>query len=195
MKAIAIILTVTACLMAPIAAQNAHAQLELTLGAGLNSPTGEYGDQMKVGYAVITGVGYRLMPYLAVGAEFDLYGNSGSDEVLAGFAPGTELTSTIQQYAGVAKLLVPVGNHHVFAKGLVGSYHGKAKASGPTGSGEASNSNVGYGLGTGFLIQGERSSSFFLEVMYHHIPFEGGSADVNFFSFNAGAVFAISLSD
>jgi hypothetical protein len=194
MKAIATVLVATALVILPMAVQNANAQLEVTLGGGLNSPMGDYGDEANAGYAFMTGVAYRLAPFLAVGAEIGLYGNSASDDVLAGFTPGTELSTRIVQYAGMAKVLIPVGRHNLFAKGLLGSYDGTAKLTSPVfGEASISNSELGYGIGGGFLIRGERSSSFFLDVTYHHIAFDGSTIDTNFMTYSVGAVFGINL--
>jgi hypothetical protein len=195
MKSITTLLAAAAILVAPVAAQNAHGQVELTLGGGMNSPLGEYGDQVNAGYAVTAGIGYRFMPLIVVGAEVSLYGNKGSDELLAPLGPTYEMSSRIQQYAGMAKLLLPVGNHNVFAKGLVGSYRASATVSGPLGEASASNSEVGYGLGGGLLINGSRNSSLYLDVTYHHIAYDGSDIDTNFLTFSAGGVFRFSLFD
>ncbi len=180
MKAITTIFVAAALVITPMAVQNAHAQLEFSLGGGLNSPMGDWGDQVNAGYAFMTGVGYRLAPFLVVGAEVGLYGNSASDDLLVGFSPGTEMKTRLEQYAGMAKVLVPVGQHNLFAKGLLGTYRGTAKVTSPLGNAEVSNSDMGYGIGGGFLIRGERGSSFFLDVTYHNIAFDGGNADTNF---------------
>ena len=190
MKAIATLLTVAALIVAPVAVQNAHAQFEFTLGGGLNSPMGEYGDQVDLGYAFMTGVGYQLTPFLVVGAEVSLYGNSASDELLSGFSPGTEMSTRIAQYAGMAKVLVPFGNHNVFAKGLLGSYRGSAKLTGPLGQAEVKTSDLGYGIGGGLLIGGESNSKFFLDATYHRISYDGSTEDTDFVTYTAGAIFS-----
>jgi hypothetical protein len=171
MKSLITILAAAVLLAAPMAVQNAHAQVEFTLGAGLNTPLGEYGDEVKAGYAIITGVGYRLMPYVAIGADVSFYGNSATDDVLEGYGDGWELKSSIQQYSGVLKLLLPVRQHNVYAKGVVGNYRASVKVSSPIGDQKVSITELGYGLGGGLLINGDRNSSLFLDVTYHHIAF------------------------
>jgi hypothetical protein len=176
-----------------MAAHDAYGQLELTLGAGANTPMGDYGDQMKTGYAVVTGLGIRVMPLLVVGAELSFYGNSATDEALAGLGGEAEVSGRIQQYAGMAKLLLPVGNHNVFAKGVVGNYRATAKVSSSIGEASASNSALGYGLGGGLLINGARNSAFFLDVTYHRVSYDGSDIDTTFFTFSAGAVIRVNL--
>jgi hypothetical protein len=193
MKSLLTILAAAAVLAMPLAVHNAHAQVEFTLGAGLNKPLGDYGDEVKAGYAIITGVGYRLMPYVTLGAEISFYGNSATDEVLDGYGDGWELKSSIQQYTGVLKLLLPVRQHNVYAKGVVGNYRGSVTVSSPAGELEANLTDLGYGLGGGLLINGDRSSSLFLDVTYHHIVFEDSTVDTNFLTFSAGGVFAFNL--
>jgi len=191
MKAIAIVLVAAAITVAPMAVQNAHAQFELTVGGGVNSPLGEFADQADLGYAVMTGAGYRLTPFLVLGAEISLYGNSGSDELLSGLSPGTEVSTRIMQYAGMAKVLIPFGSHNLFAKGLIGNYRASAKVTGPLGVAEGKNSETGYGLGGGLLIGGAGRSSFFLDMTYHTIAFDGATENTNFVTYTAGAVFTL----
>lgn len=195
MKSSLTILAAVVFLAAPMAVQNAHGQVEFTLGAGLNTPLGDYADEVKAGYAIITGIGYRLMPYVTLGAEVNFYGNSATDEVLEGYGDGWELKSSIQQYTGSIKALLPIRNHNLYAKGVVGNYHASAKVSSPLGDAEANFSEFGYGLGGGLLINGDRGSSLFLDVTYHHIAFEDATSDTNFLTISAGGVFGFNLFD
>jgi hypothetical protein len=193
MKSLFTILAAAVLLAAPLAVQNAYGQVEFTLGAGLNLPSGDYSDEVKAGYAIITGVGYRVMPYVTVGAEISFYGNSATDETLEGYGDGWELKSSIHQYSGVLKVLLPVRQHNVYAKGVVGNYRGSLKVSSPIDNAELSKTDLGYGLGGGLMINGDRSSSLFLDVTYHSIAFDGADANTNFFTFSAGGVFAFNL--
>jgi hypothetical protein len=43
------------------------------------------------------------------------------------------------------------------------------------------------------LINGENNSSFFLDVTYHHVSFDGADSATEFVTFSAGAVWAFSL--
>lgn len=192
MKAFAVVLAVTALVAAPIGVQNAHAEFEMTLGAGVNSPMGDYGDQAKTGYAITTGIGYRFMPFIVVGAEANFYGNGASDDVLDALGSGYDMKSTIQQYSGVVKVLVPVSDHNVYLKGGVGNYRGSAKFESPSGDLEINMSDFGYGLGGGFLINGARNSAFYLEATYHSVAFDEGEGDTNFIAYHAGAIFRFS---
>jgi hypothetical protein len=157
MKSVATVLVAAVVFVTPMAVQDANGQVEFTLGGGLNSPMGDYGDQANVGYAITTGIGYRLARFLSVGVEIGFYGNSASDAVLAGLAPGTEMTSRIEQYAGTAKWFIPAGNHNLFLKGVFGSYRGTAKVTSPLGEFNLSNTDPGYGLGGGLLINGKKT--------------------------------------
>jgi len=195
MKSIATSVAVAALVIVPLSADNAQGQAELTLGGGMNSPLGEYGDQVNAGYAFTAGIGYRFMPLIVVGAEVSLYGNKATDEFLSAIGPGVEMSTHIQQYAGMAKLLIPVGKHNVFAKGLVGSYRASATVQSSLGEASASNSDLGYGLGGGLLVNGSGNSAMFLDVTYHHIRYDGSDIDTNFLTFSAGGVFRFNLFD
>lgn len=181
-------------LVAPSAVQDANAQIELTLGGGVNAPQGEFGDQFSTGYTFTAGLGYRVVPLAVIGGEVSYSGNSAPDEVTQAVGPGYELTSNILQYAMIAKLIVPVGDHSVFAKGSFGYYRATAKASGPLGSGSITVSDPGYGVGAGFLFNGGSSTAFFADVTYNHVNFDG-NADTNFFTITAGAVFRFNFSE
>jgi hypothetical protein len=193
MKAIATLLAAAALVVAPMAAHNAQAQVQVTLGAGLNTPLGEYADQSNAGYAIITGIGYRVMPMLVLGGEFSFYGNNASDQALEGYGDGWEMKSSLQQYAGLVKLLLPVRSHNVYAKGLVGSYHGTAKIISPDDEAKLSMSELGYGIGGGLQINGDRSSSLFLDVTYHTVSFDESETNTNFITYSAGAVISFDL--
>jgi len=193
MKAIATLLAAAALVVVPMAAQNAQAQVQITLGAGVNTPLGEFKDQTNAGYAIITGIGYRVMPMLVLGGEFSFYGNNASDAAMEGYGDGWEMKSSLQQYAGLVKLLLPVRNHNVYAKGLVGSYRGTAKIISPDDEAKLSMSELGYGIGGGLQINGDRGSSLFLDVTYHTVSFDETEGATNFLTYSAGAVITLNL--
>jgi hypothetical protein len=193
MKILATVVAMVVLIVAPMGAQNAHSQVEITLGGGVNSPLGDYSDQAKTGWAFTTGIGYRLTPFLALGAEVSFYGNKGSDELSQSLGVGYDVSSSIQQYAAMAKVLLPAGANNVYGKGVFGSYRGIAKVSGPLGDGEAENTDPGYGIGGGFVFNGEGISSFYVELMYHRVNYDGTDVATSFMSYNAGAVFNFNL--
>ena len=193
MKSVIMLVAAAALLVSPVAVQNANAQLELTLGAGLNTPLGEYGDQANLGYSLTTGLGYRVMHLLSLGAELNYNGNKASDEVMATVDPDFDMSSSILQYAAVAKLMMPMGNHNVFAKGSVGSYRAAAKVTGPGYEAKFSTTELGYGLGAGFLINTDKNSSFFVDVTWHHIAYSDASFSTNYFTYNLGAQITFDL--
>jgi hypothetical protein len=175
----------------PVAVQNANAQIELSFGAGMNSPLGDYGDQANKGYALNAGLGYRILPLAVLGVEASYNGNKASDEVLEGLGDGYEMSSSILQYSALAKLVLPVGDHSVFAKGSVGFYRASAKVSGPLGDGSFNTTEPGYGIGGGFIINGSKSSSFFADATYHRVAFDDG--DTNYITIMAGALIKFDL--
>jgi hypothetical protein len=193
MKPLMALVASVTLLAAPLAVQDASAQIELNLGGGVNAPTGEYGDQFNTGYALTAGLGYRVVPLAVIGAEVSYSGNHAPDEVTEAVGPGYELTSNILQYGLVAKLVLPVGSQNVYAKGSVGNYRATAKASGPLGEGSITVTDPGYSIGGGFLINGNKMSAFFADVTYHHVNFDG-DADTNFFTITAGALIRFDLS-
>jgi len=191
MKAIAALAAVIALVAVPVAVQNAHAQVELSLGGGVNSPLGDFGDQVNTGYMITAGIGYRFMPLIAIGGEFSFNGNKATDELLSSLGPEYEASTHILQYAGMLKLLLPVANHNVFVKGLMGSYDASIKVSGPLGEASVSDSKLGYGIGGGLVINGASGTSLFLDTTYHHIPFDDGAT--NFLTISAGGIFHFNL--
>jgi hypothetical protein len=186
---------VATAMVAFTAVPNANAQIELIFGGGLSSPMGEYGDQTNTGWAFTTGLGFQVAPVLVVGAELGFFGNSGSDDLLAGFSPGTEMKTTIHQYAGFARLMLPAGKHNVFAKGVVGSYRGVVKVKSPLGDAEAENTDPGFGIGGGILINGAHNTAFVLDAMYHRVSYDGAPEPTSLMTFSVGGIFRFSLSD
>jgi len=182
-----------ALVLASVSVQNANAQLEISGGAGLNSPLGEYGDQAELGYSLAGGLGYRVIPWLSVGFELGYNGNKAPDEFTQAVGPDIEMSTSIFSYSGVAKLIYPVGRHGVFAKGSIGNYRGSAKVTTPLGEVSVNNTDLGYGFGGGFNFAGAKNSAFFVDVTYHTIAFDGADSNTNYVTFNVGATFMFDL--
>ncbi|MDH3216922.1 MAG: outer membrane beta-barrel protein [Candidatus Krumholzibacteria bacterium] len=195
MKYVATVVAMVAFVFTPMVVENAHGQAEFTLGGGVNSPLGDYSDAAKTGWAFTTGIGYRLSRFLAVGAEFTFNRNQATDEVSQSLGVSYDVTTSIHQYAATAKVLLPAGRHNLYGKGVVGSYRGVAKVSGPLGEASAENTDPGFGIGGGFLISGESNSSLYIDVIYHQVKFDGSDVDTNFVTYSAGAVFSFNLFD
>lgn len=193
MKSIIVLATVAVLLIAPFAVQNANAQLELTLGAGMNAPQGSYGDLTENGYALTAGLGYRFFPYAVLGFEMVYNGNKASDQAMAGLFDGYEMSSSILQYSGVAKLVYPIGDFSLFAKGSLGYYRGSSTVSGPIDEVSTTNTEPGYGLGGGFLINGGGNTSLIADVTYHSVSYEGDPSDTNYYTFTLGALIKFDL--
>jgi len=193
MKTIMTFLASAILLAAPLAVQNANAQIEITMGGGLNTPLNDYGDQINPGYALTAGFGYRFIRFAALGVEASYNGNKASDDALAGLGDEYEMTASILQYSAMARLVLPVGNHALFAKGTVGNYRGSAKLSGPLGEGSVTNTELGYGLGAGFVIGGNKSTSLIADVTYHQVAYGGESGDVNYLTISVGALIKLDL--
>lgn len=193
MKYLSILMIAILLILTPMAVQNAHSQVEITIGAGVNTPLGEYADEAQTGWAFTTGIAYRFTRFLALGAEITVNGNQATDEVSQQLGVDYDVSTSIQQYAAMAKLLLPAGKHNLYGKGVVGSYRGVAKVSGPLGEASAENTDPGFGLGGGFLINGDKNASFFFDAMYHHVKYDGADADTNFMTYSAGAVFSVNL--
>jgi len=193
MKSIMVLVTSAVLLVAPMAVQNANAQLEITLGGGLNTPLNDYGDQINPGYALTAGFGYRVIRFAALGVEASYSGNKASDDALAHLGDQYEMSASILQYSAMARLVFPIGNHALFAKGTVGNYRGSAKLSGPLGEGSVTNTEWGYGLGAGFVIGGKKNTSLFADMTYHQIAYGGESGDVDYLTITVGALIEFDL--
>ena len=160
----------------------------------MNSPLGEFGDETKNGFLISSGLGFRVLPLLSLGVELNYFGNKAADEVLEAVGPGIDMSLNILQYGGMVKGMLPVMNHNIYAKGSVGWYKGTAKVSSPLGEAKISNTDLGYGIGGGLLINGSRSSSFYMEIMRHSVTYDGSDIDTNILTYTAGAVFSFDLS-
>ena len=167
MKTTILLVTAAMLLASPMAVQNANAQFEFSLGGGMNTPMGDYSDASNNGYAITAGLGYRVTSLAVLGMEANYNGNSASDEALVGITPGFDMSTSILQYSLMAKLLLPVGNHSVFAKGSFGNYRASAKVSGPGADLSFSTTEPGFGIGGGFLVGGNNNTSLFVDATYH----------------------------
>jgi hypothetical protein len=193
MKVLTTLLAATLIFAAPPIVQNARAQGEFWLGVGMNAPQGEFGDETNNGFALTSGLGIRPLPLLLVGVELNYYGNKAADEVVEAVGPDIDMSLRILQYGGVVKALLPVLNHHVYAKGNVGYYRGTAKVSSPLGEAKVSNNELGFGIGGGLMINGSKNSALYMEIIRHHIRYDDADIDTNFLTFSAGAVFSFDL--
>lgn len=181
-------------LAAPLFVQNAAGQFQLTLGGGANQPIGAYADEAKTGFGLTAGLGYEAFSYFVVGLETSFYANQASDETLESLGDGYDLSTRVQQITGFLRVQLPVGEHHLFAKGVVGSYLGSAKLTAPSGSVSVRNTDPGYGLGGGFLINGARGTSFFADATYHSVTYDGADEATSFMSYSIGALFRFGFS-
>lgn len=193
MKSIIVLAATAFLLVSLVVVQDASAEIEVTLGGGVNAPQGEYGDEVNTGFVLTAGLGYRVVPLLVLGGDVTYSHNKAPDEVTQAVGPGYELTSSIAQYSLVAKLVLPVKQHNVFAKVSWGNYRATAKASGPLGSGELKISDPGYGLGGGFLINSSSSGAFFSDVTWNHVNFDG--SDTSYFTITIGALIRFGQSE
>ena len=190
-----IVLAATAVLLVAPLVQDANAQIEFTLGGGVNTPLGDYGDQANTGYAVSAGLGYRIVPLAVLGIETSYSGNKAPDEVTDAVGPGYDLTMNILQYALLAKFVFPMGDHNMFLKGTVGNYRASAKVSGPLGDASITLTEPGYGIGGGFLVNGSETSAFFADLTYHFVDYGGDGGETSFFTITAGALIRFNLSE
>lgn len=186
-------LTALAMLLAIVPVQNAHAQIELTLGGGVNSPMGEYGDQSKVGYAITGGLGYRIFHMATLGVEATYNGNGMKDWVTSGLAPGYDLSTSMLTYAATARFMFPVSKHSVFAKGLVGNYRGTVKLEGPMTDESISTTDLGFGIGGGIMLNSSKNSSLFADLTYNNVTFDGADSATEFLTFTVGALIRFDL--
>jgi hypothetical protein len=186
-------LTALTMLLAIVPVQNAHAQVELTLGGGVNSPMGEYGDVTKVGYALTGGLGYRVFHMAVFGVEATYNGNGAKDHVLEDLGTGYDLSSSMLQYAAVAKFIFPVSKHSVFAKGSVGNYRGTAKLEGPLTDESVSVTDLGFGIGGGIMLNSSKNSSLFADLTYNNVTFDGADSATEFLTFTVGALIRFDL--
>jgi opacity protein-like surface antigen len=185
-----LLVTVLAMVLAPAAwAQVPFApSFELGVSAGLNMPLGDIGDGMNNGYNFNASIGYNVIPALIIGAEFGLFGNGGSDEVIAAMGPNGDLSMMSMQFTAMTKYMFPVAAHNLYAKGLAGAYRTSSSVKSTLGDFEVADTNLGFGLGGGFQFNGTSNSAIFAEGMYHRISGEAATAE--FAMFNRGVLFS-----
>ncbi|MCZ6617373.1 MAG: outer membrane beta-barrel protein, partial [Gammaproteobacteria bacterium] len=144
-------------------------KFEFGVQGGMNMPTGNIGDGTNNGYVFGVNAGFRPIDMLVVGAEFAMFGNGATDEVLQLLGPTADVNTTTFQYALMAKAMLPVLEmHHVYAKGLLGAYTSSVDFSNLPGiaNGSTSDTNFGFGIGGGFRFNTAVKYSFFAEGMY-----------------------------
>jgi hypothetical protein len=161
--------------------QSWDSKVELAATGGLSMPTGDWSDGTKNGYTFGFSAGFRPINMLVVGGEIMYYGNGATDDVLAALGTGADVNTNIIQYSFMAKAMFPVATtHNVYAKGIVGGYNSTVKFENIPilGSDETSNTNVGFGIGGGFRLNGSNRYSLIAEGMFHHINGEVDSAQM-----------------
>jgi len=192
MRNIIILGVIIALVASPAMANPLAGKFELGVNAGMNMPTGSIGDGTNNGYVFGASAGFRPVDMFVVGAEFALFGNGATDDILAGLGAGADMSTTTYQYALMAKALLPVLEmHNVYAKGLVGAYTSSVDFSNlpVVGSGSVSDTNLGFGLGAGFRFNTAMKYSLYGEAMYNNI--QGEVENLQMFSFQAGVMIAL----
>jgi len=191
MKRVFLLSVIMVIAAAPAFSQPFVPTFELGLGAGMNMPTGTFGDGMNNGYGINAQVGYRMMEMLVLGAEFGYYGNGANDEMLA-LSGASGLDTRVMQFTGMAKVMLPVLSvHNVYGKGVAGMYNVKQSFEGVPllGSGDISDTKFGAGFGAGFRFNGMAKTSFYVEGMFHNVF--GDTEDLRFWSTGAGVLFTL----
>jgi hypothetical protein len=163
---------------------------QLGAGGGLNVPMGDIGDGMNSGYNFNASVGYNVMPMLTVGAEIGLWGNGANDETIAALGPGGDMSMQSWQFTAMTKYKVPVQDHNLYAKGLLGAYRTSSDVKSSLGDFEVADTNFGFGIGGGFEMGGiMNNAALYAEGMFHHI--NGEAANAQFATFNIGVLFSL----
>ncbi|MDH3216121.1 MAG: porin family protein [Candidatus Krumholzibacteria bacterium] len=161
---------------------------EIGVGGGLNMPMGDIGDGMNNGYNFNASVGYSFVPMFVIGAEFGIFGNGGTDEVIAALGPNGDFNMTAQQFTAMVKYVLPVAVHNFYGKGLAGAYRMSSDVESSLGNFEVSDTKFGFGLGGGFQFKGMSSAAVYAEGIYHRIS--GETSDGEFATFNLGVLFS-----
>ncbi len=184
------LVTVLVMVLAPAAwAQVPFApSFELGVSAGLNMPLGDIGGDVNNGYNLNASIGYNLIPSLIIGAELGLFGNGGSDEVIAAMGPNADFSMMSMQFTAMTRYMFPVAVHKLYAKGLAGAYRTSSSTKSTLGDFDFADTNLGFALGGGFQFNGTSNSAIYAEGMYHRISGEGANAE--FAMFNLGMLFS-----
>lgn len=165
--------------------------LEFTAGVGMNMPTGDFGEGMNNGLMVGATASYRFIEPLCLGVEINYFHNSANDETLAALGSSSEMETSFTQASVMARYNFPVGFHNVYGKGVIGNYSSNLTIRSSTVDADASDNNVGFGAGAGFVFNGPRAASFYFEGMWHHISGEASDADL--FVLGGGIMFSLPL--
>ena len=153
----------------------------LGVNAGLNVPTGVFGDIASLGYfGGVTG-SMMINDNFGVGADINFHSfgvNNDYEEALAvdvGESVDVSLSS-IQMTPHIIYMFPTSGDFKPYAKLGLGFYNSKVKVEAATlGSQEDSQSDFGFNLGVGGLKQASEKMAYGVELLYHSIQSDGES--------------------
>ncbi|HEU0077313.1 MAG TPA: outer membrane beta-barrel protein [Longimicrobiaceae bacterium] len=171
---------VAAALAAVAFAAPAHAQSMLPFAVegrvGLAVPTGEFGDDLGMGYGLAANVSFNVAPTLALYGGYSYTQFDFDDEVIE-----TDETFDVQGFEGGARLGLPMVGFSPYVKGGVVYFKGGV-------DGVDSDNELGFTVGGGLNYRLGPVVSFTPEVTYVTVPAEAGP-NANFVRADVGLRF------
>jgi opacity protein-like surface antigen len=170
---------------APSAVQ-AAAESVVTVTLGHQSPTGSFGDIAQAGAMAAVSGGFRVAPWLAVGADFTYFKAPGSHdgEEFDIFDPNTEklVTITLDENWSITSLglygkvfLFERGRFSPYVRGGAGAYSLRysqdvaAASAGTSVAGNEQANKFGVSGGAGVRMKIVGGTSIGIETLYHNI--------------------------
>lgn len=160
------------------------------VSGGINMPQGDTAEGANNGLALGAGLSYNPTSRIALGGEVANNGVGIDDEALSGFGSDASVSMSVLRYSGFATVaLTQRSLNTLFLKGTVGSYDSRLKLSAGGSDLTVSSSDIGFGGGLGYMINGRSGTAFIFETLYHHVP--GDEGDMNFVTATIGMQFTI----
>jgi hypothetical protein len=164
------------------AAQPDEGLTEVSFGAGIGMPVGEFNDIYMTGLLVGSSIGYFVDDQFEIGAEFGYHRYAADEDVfdpgIAGVEVNVDVHAEISQFSATGRYLLTPEFNSAYLKGSIGLYHGEASGTiSASGAGQTASENVdsgpetdlGFGVGAGYQYKGKSNLGFYVEGIFTHI--------------------------
>ena len=159
--------------------------------AGVHIPSGDYGDEFKLGWLGGVYLDYGVTEMFTLGANLDFHQAKGKDDFVRANNLDDLTVSLFNYGVNGALAFMPEAVWHPYVKAGVGMYQVKAKAEAAGVSGETDESDFGVAGGGGFMVHPAANPvGFGVEALIHNVMTEGESTQ--FFSVTGRITFSFS---
>jgi len=160
---------------------------ELSVQGGYDRTFSVLKDFAEDGFAAGASLGYRFTDRLVLGGDLQFHSFHPNDSVTAPFGGNIEISSTMVEYAGFAKLYLNDGKRRLYARGSAGLFHGRTEITYLGVQMAGTSDDPGMSGALGLELFGRNNSATFFEASYRRLIGE----DIHWVSFSVGASFFI----